>query len=157
MNESIKEKFGIYDGILEQLKAFLERAPMFARSVEATYATFVTLIRCLDIVADSPAGESLVTKHRKFMTELKNPGCLAYPNDITQDELVEHFRDFYKTHIVIPVPGAPFTPEEQEAFLKEMPTRQEIEVLGPDERKDLELGWIVNEKVGIGVTNKEDK
>lgn len=153
MSESTKEKFRIYDGILEQLRGFLTRPQMYAGySVEATYATFTTLLSCLDIVADNG---TLLDKHRDFMVERKDPGCLAYPKDITQDELVEHFRDFYKTHIVIPIPGAPFTPEEQAAFLRDMPTRQEIEVLGADEACSHKLGWIMNEKLGVGVQNKK--
>tara|TARA_Y100000310_G_C20474664_1_gene711797 strand:+ start:189 stop:671 length:483 start_codon:yes stop_codon:yes gene_type:complete len=153
---SREEKFRIYDGILDHLKAFLKRPRMFATSVEATYATFHTLICCLDVVADTE-GEALTKKHRTFMVKHKNPGALVWPSGITQDELIEHFQDFYKTHIAIPIPAAPFTPEEIKEFLGDMPVRQEIEVLGPDEAKDLKLGLIMTEKMGIGVTNETDE
>ena len=34
-----------------------------------------------------------------------------------------------------------------------MPVRQDIEVLPADEPKQLKLGWVVNEIIGIGVVN----
>jgi len=34
-----------------------------------------------------------------------------------------------------------------------MPVRQDIEVLPADEPKQLKLGWVVNEIVGVGIVN----
>jgi hypothetical protein len=34
-----------------------------------------------------------------------------------------------------------------------MPVRQDIEVLPADEPKQLKLGWVVSEIVGIGIVN----
>ncbi len=133
-----KEESRIYFRILEHLKAFLQRPKMFATSVEATYTTFRTLICCLDVVTDNEEG--LVAKHRKFMAKHKNPGVCAYPSGITQDELIEHFQSFYDTHIVMKLTGDAFTPEEQKEFLGNMPVRQEIEVLGPDDINSAKLG-----------------
>jgi len=38
-------------------------------------------------------------------------------------------------------------------FVGVMPIRQDIEVLPADEPKQLKLGWVVNEVIGIGITN----
>jgi hypothetical protein len=38
-------------------------------------------------------------------------------------------------------------------FVGVMPVRQDIEVLPADEPKQLKLGWVVNEIVGIGIVN----
>jgi hypothetical protein len=38
-------------------------------------------------------------------------------------------------------------------FVGVMPIRQDIEVLPADEPKQLKLGWVVNEIIGIGVVN----
>lgn len=38
-------------------------------------------------------------------------------------------------------------------FLGVMPVRQDIEVLPADEPKQLKLGWVVNEIIGIGIVN----
>ncbi len=34
-----------------------------------------------------------------------------------------------------------------------MPIRQDIEVLPADEPKQLKLGWVVSEEIGIGIVN----
>lgn len=34
-----------------------------------------------------------------------------------------------------------------------IPVRQEIEVLSADDTKDLKIGWIVYERVGVGIVN----
>jgi hypothetical protein len=38
-------------------------------------------------------------------------------------------------------------------FVGVMPVRQDIEVLPADEPKQLKLGWVVNEIIGIGIVN----
>jgi hypothetical protein len=38
-------------------------------------------------------------------------------------------------------------------FVGPMPIRQDIEVLPADEPKQLKLGWVVNEIIGIAVAN----
>ena len=38
-------------------------------------------------------------------------------------------------------------------FVGVMPVRQDIEVLPADEPKQLKLGWVVSEIVGIGIVN----
>jgi hypothetical protein len=161
-----KESHRIYFDIWRQIKSFLKRPRMFAHGVEATYATFMTYIACLDAVLNNeetrPASTeewiSLTKRHRAFMVEqysYKDLGCAVYPSGITQEELVQHFRDFCDTHIAIQVPGAALTPEEISAFLGLMPVRQEIEVLGRDDAKGLKLGWAVDERMGLGLSNKK--
>ena len=34
-----------------------------------------------------------------------------------------------------------------------IPIKQEIEVLGPDDAKQLKLGWIIEERIGIGIVS----
>lgn len=146
---AMKEKFRIYDGILGHLKFFLKRPKMFATSVEATYATFHTLISCLDVVTEG----NFTKEYREFMVKHKDPGSLVYPSGITQEELVEHFQAFYETHIGIPIPAVL---EEQKEFLKNIPVRTEIEILRPDEPNNFKLGLVIMEKIGTGVTNKKE-
>jgi hypothetical protein len=38
-------------------------------------------------------------------------------------------------------------------FVGVMPVRQDIEVIPADEPKQLKLGWVVSEIIGIGITN----
>jgi hypothetical protein len=38
-------------------------------------------------------------------------------------------------------------------FVGVMPVRQDIEVLPADEPKQLKLGWVVSEIIGIGIVN----
>ncbi|KKK46751.1 hypothetical protein LCGC14_3162110 [marine sediment metagenome] len=52
---------------------------------------------------------------------------------------------------IIPV-GSVFGVADPE-FVGVMPVRQDIEVLPADEPKQLKLGWVVNEIIGIGVVN----
>lgn len=52
---------------------------------------------------------------------------------------------------VVPV-GTVFGVADPE-FVGVMPVRQDIEVLPADEPKQLKLGWVVNEIVGIGIVN----
>ena len=52
---------------------------------------------------------------------------------------------------VVPV-GTVFGVADPE-FVGVMPIRQDIEVLPADEPKQLKLGWVVNEIVGIGIVN----
>ena len=52
---------------------------------------------------------------------------------------------------IIPV-GTIFGVADPE-FVGVMPVRQDIEVLPADEPKQLKLGWVVNEIIGIGVVN----
>ena len=49
-------------------------------------------------------------------------------------------------------PGTVFGAADPE-FVGVMPIRQDIEVLPADEPKQLKLGWVVNEIVGIGIVN----
>jgi len=145
------EKFRIFDGILKKLKGFLKRPKMYASSVEATYTTFVTLISCLDVVADNKG--RLIDKHRKFMVLHKDPGALVYPSGITQNELIEHFQHFYDTHIVVKIGAAALNPGD---FTGPIPARQEFEILGPDKPNEIKLGWFLDEKMGNGYSNKGD-
>lgn len=155
-----KEEHRIYFDIWRQIKSFLKRPKLYAYGVEATYVTFMTYIACLDVVLGNeetrpPSTKewiSLTERHRAFMVERKNPGCLTYPSGITQEELIEHFQDFCDTHIAIKL--TPPTAEEMKAFYGNMPARQEIEVLGPDDAKGLKLGWAIDERPGIGITNR---
>lgn len=52
---------------------------------------------------------------------------------------------------VVPV-GTAFAVADPE-FVGVMPIRQDIEVLPADEPKQLKLGWVVNEIIGIGIVN----
>jgi len=52
---------------------------------------------------------------------------------------------------VVPAGGA-FACADPE-FVGVMPVRQDIEVLPADEPKQLKLGWVVNEIIGIGIVN----
>jgi len=52
---------------------------------------------------------------------------------------------------VVP-PGTVFGVADPE-FVGVMPVRQDIEVLPADEPKQLKLGWVVNEIIGIGIVN----
>jgi hypothetical protein len=52
---------------------------------------------------------------------------------------------------IIPV-GTVFGVADPE-FVGVMPIRQDIEVLPADEPKQLKLGWVVNEIIGIGIVN----
>jgi hypothetical protein len=49
-------------------------------------------------------------------------------------------------------PGTVFGAADPE-FVGVMPIRQDIEVLPADEPKQLKLGWVVNELIGIGIVN----
>jgi hypothetical protein len=49
-------------------------------------------------------------------------------------------------------PGTVFGAADPE-FVGVMPIRQDIEVLPADEPKQLKLGWVVNEIIGIGIVN----
>lgn len=49
-------------------------------------------------------------------------------------------------------PGTVFGTADPE-FVGVMPIRQDIEVLPADEPKQLKLGWVVNEIIGIGIVN----
>lgn len=49
-------------------------------------------------------------------------------------------------------PGTVYAAADPE-FLGVMPIRQDIEVLPADEPKQLKLGWVVNEIIGIGIVN----
>jgi len=49
-------------------------------------------------------------------------------------------------------PGTVFGTADPE-FVGVMPVRQDIEVLPADEPKQLKLGWVVNEIIGIGIVN----
>ena len=49
-------------------------------------------------------------------------------------------------------PGTVYSCSDPE-FLGVMPIRQDIEVLPADEPKQLKLGWVVNEIIGIGIVN----
>lgn len=49
-------------------------------------------------------------------------------------------------------PGTVYSCSDPE-FVGVMPIRQDIEVLPADEPKQLKLGWVVNEIIGIGITN----
>jgi hypothetical protein len=42
---------------------------------------------------------------------------------------------------------------EDPEFIGKMPIRQDILVLPADEPKQLKLGWIVSEMIGIGIVN----
>ena len=52
---------------------------------------------------------------------------------------------------IVPV-GTVFGAADPE-FVGVMPIRQDIEVLPADEPKQLKLGWVVNEIIGIGIVN----
>jgi len=52
---------------------------------------------------------------------------------------------------VVPV-GRSFATADPE-FVGVMPVRQDIEVLPADEPKQLKLGWVVNEIIGVGIVN----
>jgi len=52
---------------------------------------------------------------------------------------------------IVPV-GTVFGAADPE-FVGVMPVRQDIEVLPADEPKQLKLGWVVNEIIGIGIVN----
>lgn len=52
---------------------------------------------------------------------------------------------------IVPV-GTAFAVADPE-FVGVMPIRQDIEVLPADEPKQLKLGWVVNEIIGIGIVN----
>lgn len=43
-----------------------------------------------------------------------------------------------------------YLPEDPE-FYGQIPVRQEIEVLSADKPRQLKLGWVVSEKLGIGI------
>lgn len=49
-------------------------------------------------------------------------------------------------------PGTVYACADAE-FVGVMPVRQDIEVLPADEPKQLKVGWVVNEIIGIGITN----
>ncbi len=49
-------------------------------------------------------------------------------------------------------PGTVYAAADPE-FVGVMPVRQDIEVLPADEPKQLKLGWVVNEIIGIGIVN----
>jgi hypothetical protein len=49
-------------------------------------------------------------------------------------------------------PGTVYSTADSE-FLGVMPIRQDIEVLPADEPKQLKLGWVVNEIIGLGIVN----
>lgn len=49
-------------------------------------------------------------------------------------------------------PGTVFGAADPE-FVGVMPIRQDIEVLPADEPKQLKLGWVVSEEIGIGIVN----
>ena len=49
-------------------------------------------------------------------------------------------------------PGTVYGAEDTE-FVGVMPIRQDIEVLQADEPKQLKLGWVVSEEIGIGIVN----
>lgn len=38
-------------------------------------------------------------------------------------------------------------------FVGVMPVRQDIEVIPADEPKQLKLGWVISEEIGIGIVN----
>ena len=52
---------------------------------------------------------------------------------------------------IVPV-GTVFGVADPE-FVGVMPVRQDIEVLPADEPKQLKLGWVVNEIIGVGIVN----
>ena len=52
---------------------------------------------------------------------------------------------------VVPVNRAFATADPE--FVGVMPVRQDIEVLPADEPKQLKLGWVVNEIIGVGIVN----
>lgn len=49
-------------------------------------------------------------------------------------------------------PGTVYAAADPE-FVGVMPIRQDVEVLPADEPKQLKLGWVVSEIIGIGITN----
>lgn len=49
-------------------------------------------------------------------------------------------------------PGTVYAVSDPE-FVGVMPVRQDIEVLPADEPKQLKLGWVVSEEIGIGIVN----
>lgn len=72
--------------------------------------------------------------------------------EILQTGLYGHIwgADIIVTKIV--PPGTVFGAADPE-FVGVMPIRQDIEVLPADEPKQLKLGWVVNEIIGIGIVN----
>jgi hypothetical protein len=76
---------------------------------------------------------------------------------VTQRELLQTglYGHLFGADIVVSkvVPaGTAFAVADPE-FVGVMPVRQDIEVLPADEPKQLKLGWVVSEIVGIGVVN----
>ena len=49
-------------------------------------------------------------------------------------------------------PGTVYAAADPE-FVGIMPIRQDIEVLPADEPRQLKLGWVVSEEIGIGIVN----
>lgn len=121
------------DGLLN-LKRAIDRWDL----VTAKY--FLNINEFTDILAWESAGGSNSQVDPVTQRELLQTGLYGhiFGADIIVSKIVPSGRGF-----------ACADPE----FVGVMPVRQDIEVLPADEPKQLKLGWVVNEIVGIGIVN----
>jgi len=89
--------------------------------------------------------------------ESAGAGGASQVDPVTQRELLQTglYGHIFGADIVVSkvVPaGRAFACADPE-FVGVMPVRQDIEVLPADEPKQLKLGWVVNEIIGIGIVN----
>jgi hypothetical protein len=89
--------------------------------------------------------------------ESAGSGGASQVDPVTQRELLQTglYGHIFGADIVVSkvVPaGRAFACADPE-FVGVMPVRQDIEVLPADEPKQLKLGWVVNEIIGIGIVN----
>ena len=89
--------------------------------------------------------------------ESAGAGGASQVDPVTQRELLQTglYGHIFGADIIVSkvVPaGRAFACADPE-FVGVMPVRQDIEVLPADEPKQLKLGWVVNEIVGIGIVN----
>jgi hypothetical protein len=121
------------DGLLN-LKRAIDRWDL----VTAKY--FLNINEFTDILAWESAGGSNSQVDPVTQRELLQTGLYGhiFGADIIVSKVVPSGRGF-----------ATADPE----FVGVMPVRQDIEVLPADEPKQLKLGWVVNEIIGIGIVN----
>lgn len=76
---------------------------------------------------------------------------------VTQRELLQTglYGHIFGADIIVSkiVPPKQVFAAAEPEFVGVMPVRQEIEVLPADEPKQLKLGWVVSEIIGIGIVN----
>ena len=133
----------------------IDRAQQKARQ-EIQAQEDANVFAALDFASDTTKGGEN-SNQRLDLADSTVSGKLSKNDPVTQREILQTglYGQIFGADIIVSkiVPaGKAFATAEPE-FVGVMPIRQDIEVLPADEPKQLKLGWVVSEIVGIGIVN----